>query len=268
VDIVPPFIAYPQSALSAEPRHAPLYHPTMPPQPLLRFDAGPRDAGSDAASTQSPTVLARGVRLVGMQLGGPVASRALRLLHLGDGVQQGEQLVSVVDVGPCQALGQGQAVSVDEKMMLAARLRSVRRAFAREGPPFEARTDEESIEARLKSTWPCCPSSLSRAHCSFSNTPARVHCSRRLQAVIPDRPNCLAGSISQGIPVLSTKTMASKAARSSARGRPGSFFLGAGSRGATCSHSASGTSSRAMGPRCSWSAHSSTLSSTLKPYFC
>lgn len=268
MDVVPPFIAYPQSALSAEPPQTPFYHPTMPPQPLLRFDAGPRDASSDAAPTQPPPVLARRVRLVGVQLGGSVTRTAARPLHIGDGVDQGEQFVSVVNVGSRQALSQGPALSVDEKMMLAARLRSVRRVLARVGPPFEARTDEESIEARLKSTRPCCPNSSSRARCKLSNTPARVHSSRRLQAVIPDRPNCLVGSISQGIPVLSTKTMASKAARSSARGRPGSFFLGAGSRGATRSHSASGTSSRAMGPRCSWPSHPSTLTSTFKPYFC
>jgi hypothetical protein len=44
--------------------------------------------------------------------------------------------------------------------------------------------------------------------------------------------------------------------------------LGVGSRGATRSHSASGTSSRAMAPRCAWPVYPSTLSSTLKPYFC
>jgi hypothetical protein len=44
--------------------------------------------------------------------------------------------------------------------------------------------------------------------------------------------------------------------------------LGTGSSGATRSHNASGTSSRAMGPRCSWPSHASTVPSTLKPYFC
>ena len=268
MDIVPPFIAHPQAPLPVLPRVRSLDDPAMPPQPLLRLDAGASDARGDAASAQFPTVFARGVRLVGMQLGGPVARMTPRLLHIGDGVQQGEQLVGVMDVGPRQTLGQGQALAVYEKMMLAARLRSVRRVLAREGPPFEARTDEESIEARLKSTCPRCPSSLSRSRWRCSNTPARVHCSRRLQAVIPDRPNCLVGSISQGMPLLSTKMMASKAARSSARGRPGFFFLGTGRSGATRSHNASGTSSRAMGPRCSWSAQSSTLPSTFKPYFC
>jgi len=198
VNIVPPFIAHPQTPLPVLPRVRSLDDPAMPPQSPLRLNTGASDARSNAASAQFPTVPARGVRLVGMHLGGPVARTATRLLHIGDGVQQGEQLVSVVDVGPRQALGQGQAVSVDEKMMLAARLRSVRRVLAREVPPFEARIVEESIEARLKSTRPLCPSSLSRTRWSFSNTPARVHCSRRLQAVIPERPNCFDGSISQG----------------------------------------------------------------------
>jgi hypothetical protein len=44
--------------------------------------------------------------------------------------------------------------------------------------------------------------------------------------------------------------------------------LGTGSRGATRSHSASGTSSRAMNPMCARSAPSSTLPSGFKPYFC
>ena len=270
MDIVPAFITHSQAPLHVDPRVGALHHPAVPPQPLLRLDARPCDPGSDAALAQAPAVLARGVRLVRMQFAGPMPGATAGLLHIGHRIQQGEQLAGVVDVGSRQTLGQRKAFSVDKKMMLATRLRSVRRVLAREGPLFEARTLEESIEARLKSSWPCCPSSLSRARCNCSNTPARVHCSRRRQAVIPDRPNCFVGSISQGIPVLSTKTMASNAARSLARGRPrpSFFFLETGSSGATRSHSASGTSSRTMAPWCSWSAPSSTVASTLKPYFC
>jgi hypothetical protein len=270
VDIVPAFIPHAQAPLLVEPRVGALHHPAVPPQPLLRLDAGPCDTRSDAASAQAPAVLARRIRLVRVQFTGPMPGATTRLLYLWHRIQQGEQLVGVVDVGSCQTLGQGQALSVDEKMMLTARLRSVRRVLARERPPFKARTLEESIEARLKSTWPRCPSSSSSTRCSCSNTPARVHCSRRRQAVIPERPNCLAGSISQGIPVRSTKTMASKADRSLARGRPrpSSFFLGTGRSGATRSHSASGTSSRTMVPKCSQAARSPTGLSTFKPYFC
>nr|WP_232293545.1 GntR family transcriptional regulator [Stigmatella aurantiaca] len=100
------------------------------------------------------------------------------------------------------------------------------------------RTAEESIDARLRSTFPQCSSSSRSTRCNGSNTPARVHCSKRRQAVIPDRPNCFAGSISQGIPVRCTTTLASSAARSFARGRPrpSSFFLATGNRGSTRSH--------------------------------
>jgi hypothetical protein len=268
VDIIPAFIPHSQAPHLVDPRVGALYYPAVSPQSLLRLDAGPCDTWGDAASTQAPTVLARRVRLVRMQLAGSMPGTTAGLLHLRYRIQQGEQFVGVVDVRPGQALSQRVTVGVDEKMMLTTRLRSVRRVLAREGPPFEARTVEESMEARLKSTWPRWPSSLSNSRCRRSNTPARVHSSRRLQAVIPDRPNCLAGSISQGMPLLSTKMMASKAERSSARGRPGFFFSGTGRSGASRSHSASGTSSRAMNPRCSWSAPSSTLPSTFKPYFC
>lgn len=268
MDFIPAFIPHSQAPHLVDPRVGALYHPAVSPQPLLRLDARPCDTRGDAASTQAPTVLARRVRLVGVQLAGSMPRTTAGLLHLRHRIQQGKQLVGVVDVGPAQALSQRVAVGVDEKMMLTARLRSVRRVLAREGPPFEARTADESMEARLKSTWPWYPNSLSSWRWRRSNTPARVHSSRRLHAVIPDRPNCLVGSISQGMPLLSTKRMASKAARSSARGRPNCFFLGTGNSGATRSHSASGTSSRAMSTKCSWSALSSTLPFTFKPYFC
>ncbi len=259
MNIVPAFISHSQAPLLVEPCIGALHHPAVPTQPLLRLDARPCDPRSDAASAQALAVLARSVRLVGVQFAGPMPGATPRLLHLGHCLQQGEQLAGVVDVGSRQTLGQGPTLFVDEKMMLTARLRSARRFLARERPPFDARTLEDSIEVRLKSSWPRCPSSSSSTCCSCSPPPSRVHCSMRRHAVIPERPNCLTGSISQGMPVRGTKTMASKAARSLARGRPrpNSFFLGTGSRGATRSHSASGTSSRTMVPRCSWAARSS-----------
>ena len=163
MDIVSPFISHAQAPLLVLPRVGLLHHPTMPSQSLLRFDAGPRNARANAASSQTLPVLARRVRLVSVQFAGPMTGTTTGLPHLRHSIEQREQLVRVVDVGPCQALCQRLALGVDEKMMLATRLRSVRRVFAREGPPFEARTVEESSEARRMSTWPRCPSALSRA---------------------------------------------------------------------------------------------------------
>ncbi len=182
-----------------------------------------------------------------MELRGPESALTRRHPDSGHGVDKREEFVRVVHVGRRHGLGQRQAEGFYEKMMLATRLRSIRRAWAREGSFFDARTDEESMEAREKSTLPLSPSSSSSRSWSFSHTPARVHSSSLRQAAMPDRPNCLRGSISHGMPILSTKTMASSAARSSARGRP-SFFLGRGgcSRGPTRCQKASGTSSRTM----------------------
>ena len=117
------------------------------------MDAGTRDF-PDAASAQAPTVLARRVRLVRMQLAGSMPGTTAELLHLRHRIQQGKQLVGVVDVGPGQALSQWVTLGVDEKMMLDTRLRSVRRVGPRCSPFLRARTLEESAEARRRSRRP------------------------------------------------------------------------------------------------------------------
>lgn len=119
MDIVPPFIEHVQAPLLVLPRVGSLYYPPMPPQPLLRFDAGPRNSRGNAASAQPPAVLARRVRLVSVQFAGPMTWTTTRLLYLRQSIEQRKQLVRVVDVGPCQALCQRLAIGVNEKMMLA-----------------------------------------------------------------------------------------------------------------------------------------------------
>ena len=115
MDIVQAFIAHPQASHLVDPRVGALHYPAVPTQPLLRPDAGPCNAGRDTAPTQASAVLARGVRLVGMQLTGSMPGTAAGLLHLRHRIQQGEQLVGVVDVGPGQALSQRVSLGVDER---------------------------------------------------------------------------------------------------------------------------------------------------------
>src|SRR5215218_7945941 len=79
--------------------------------------------------------------------------------------------------------------------------------------------------------------------CSFSHTPASSQSRRRRQQVLPEPQPISWGSISQGMPLLRTKMMPDKAARSSTRGRPPRGFGGSGgSRGSMSSHSSSVTS--------------------------
>jgi hypothetical protein len=90
VDIVSPFIAHSQAPLLVLPRIGSLHHPTMSPQPLLRFDAGPRNARGNAASAQALPVLARRVRLVSVQFAGPMTGTTTGLLHLRHCIEQRE----------------------------------------------------------------------------------------------------------------------------------------------------------------------------------
>jgi hypothetical protein len=140
---------------------------------------------------------------------------------------------------------QWQPPAVYDQVVLAARLPSVCGIRTCLGPPFLARTLLESNAVRLHSMSPCWPSSLSNSRCSFSNTPARPHWRSLRQHVAPLHPNTSAGRSRQAIPVLSTKMMPRRHARSSRGGRPLPLRCRCrGRSGATRSHSSSGTSSR------------------------
>src|SRR5215208_16566 len=107
--------------------------------------------------------------------------------------------------------------------------------------------EAESSEARSQSIWSASPRRSRRTRCSFSHTPASCHSFKRRQQVIPDPQPISFGSISQGIPLFSTKTMPVRAARSSMRGLPPWGFGGSGGRsGSMVSHSWSVTSSLAI----------------------
>jgi len=107
--------------------------------------------------------------------------------------------------------------------------------------------EAESSEARSQSIWLASPRRSSNMRCSLSHTPASCHSFRRLQQVIPDPQPISWGSISQGIPLFSTKTIPVRAARLSMRGLPPSGFGGSGGRsGSMVCHSSSVTSSLAM----------------------
>jgi hypothetical protein len=79
------------------------------------------------------------------------------------------------------------------------------------------------------------------------STPARCQSRRRRQHVIPDPHSSSCGSICQGIPLRSTKTMPVRHARSETRGRPPLGRIdGIGRNGSTRSHNASGSSAAAI----------------------
>jgi hypothetical protein len=105
----------------------------------------------------------------------------------------------------------------------------------------------ESTEARSQSMRSASPRRSRRVRCSLSHTPASCHSRKRRQQVIPEPQPISWGSISQGMPLFSTKTMPVSAARSSMRGLPPRGFGASGGRsGSMVSHSSSVTSSLAI----------------------
>jgi hypothetical protein len=125
-------------------------------------------------------------------------------------------------------------------MALAARFATIRRIRPGFLAPLLAGAKALSTLARLQSILSASPKRSNSAWCRRVHTPAFCQSRRRRQQVTPLPQPSSWGSISQGMPLLSTKRMPVKAARSGTRGRP-PFGLGGsgGNSGAMLSHRAS-----------------------------
>jgi hypothetical protein len=127
-----------------------------------------------------------------------------------------------------------------------------------------AGTLAESKDALDRSISSARPSLSSKARCNRSHTPASCQSRSLRQHVEPEPQPISLGSISQGMPVLSTKTMPVRAARSGRRGLPPLGLGGSGgSSGSTISHRSSVTNSFVM-PRSVASDHGEVLQCTLQ----
>ncbi len=218
------FIADDQAAEPGDPRQGALHHPTVAAQAFAALDASPRDARDDAASSAGTTAAGIIVGLVGVELGGAAATR---LADRRDAVEHLLQHNAVVDVGGGEQHGQGNALAINHDMALAARLAAIGRVRPRRGAAGLGRLAASSAQ-RLQSIRPARPRRSSRAWCKACQTPAFCQSRNRRQQVMPEPQPISCGSISQGMPLLSTNRMPVSAARSSSGGRPP---FGRGGRG-------------------------------------
>ncbi len=159
-----------------------------------------------------------------------------------DGVDQRDELGRIVGVGGGEPNGQGDAVAVDDQVVLGARLTAVDRIGAGSFAPLLARTLSESTLARDQSMAASSPSQFNSFVCSRSQTPAACQSRSRLQQVVPlPQPSAL-GSKRHGHPVRKTKMIPPRAARSETRGRPPLGLGGsAGNNGSIASQRSSWT---------------------------
>ena len=182
-----------------------------------------------------------------MQLLGALARSATRFADRLDSIHRLLQDLGVVDVRGRVDHRERDAISVDHDVALRARLALVRRIRSGLLAPRGAATLDESNEALSHSIWSASPNRSKSLVCSLSHTPASCHSLRRRQQVIPEPQPISWGNISRGMPLLSTKIMPVRAARSSMRGLPPLGLGGSsGNSGSITSQSSSVRSSLAI----------------------
>lgn len=248
MDVVAPLIADREPAVLRKPGQCPLHHPPVSSQLLAALYALSCYTALYPAPSQSSLALLIIVGFVGMQLlGTPPRSSPTGTL---DGLYSVDEFFEdhrVVDVCGRERYRERDAPSVRNKVALGALLSFICRILAGFWAPLLAGIEAESSEARSQSIWSASPRRSRRTRCNLSHTPASCHSFRRRQQVMPDPQPISFGSISQGIPLFSTKTIPVRAARWSMRGLPPWGFGGSGGRsGSMVSHSSSVTSSLGM----------------------
>ena len=250
MNIVSSFIPNPKPAELGSPSMGSLDHPTMPPQAVFGLDPSSSYPRADAALPTGAAASGIVVPFIGVQFVRTESRSTSRPWNGRDAVQQIVQNLGVVDVCRRQHYTQRNALSIDEKVVFRARFAFVRRVGPGLFAPFLAATVAESTAARLQSISPARPNLSKNRRCKRCQTPAACHSLRRRQQVIPLPQPISWGSISQGIPLRSTKRMPVKAARLGTRGRPPfGFGFSGGNSGATCSHSLSSSIGRILRPR-------------------
>ena len=244
MDVGAALVADGEAAEAREPGQRAFDHPAVAAQTVRAIHAAARDARRDRAGAAFGPASAVVVGFVGVELARAASRTAPTPTDTGHDVEhRGEQL-AVVPVRAAQLEAERRAAGVDDEVALRARPPAVRGVRAdlgrrRRVPPF-AGNDALSIDARLQSSASASASRSSSTRCRAPSTPAACQSRSRRQHVMPVQPNASRGRRSQPMPDHSTKTMPSRAWRSSHRGRPPFGFGGSsGSSGATAAHNSS-----------------------------
>jgi hypothetical protein len=207
--------------------------------------------GLDVAPPQLGLVRLRVVRAVALDARRAEARAPALALERRDGVDEREELGDVVSIRTRERDHQRDALCFGEDMVLAARTGAIRRIGTRLEPPFTARMLELSTTARDQSIAPAWWNASSSARWIFFHAPAACQSRSRRQQVIPDPQPISLGRYSQGQPLISTKMIPVRAARSGTRGRPVFWGERRGRCGSISSHSASSSKGFAIvGPPC------------------
>ncbi len=222
-------VSNPQPAVGKEPGECGFDYPSVLAQATAVFGVALGNEWFDASRSQRPADLFLGVvRSIGKEAFRTLARPTARTLDRLNRIDQSDRHHGIVDIRAGVFNGQRRAVAVRDQMALGAVLAAICRVRPGLRPPKSARVEQLSmiaVDQSISSAW---PSSSSNARQMSSQTPAWCQSRRRRQQVIPDPQPISCGKYSHGMPVLSTKMMPVRHARSGIAGRPPS---GRGGRG-------------------------------------
>lgn len=240
MNIFPTFISDTQTAITVQPGECAFHHPAMLSQTNSFVDPAATQSMDNASISQSLAMPIAVVAFIPMQFFGPVSAFSIWARQLGNGIHHLQKHGDVTDIGSGVPDYERDSFSFDHNMALRARFSAIR--WIRPGffAPPGAGTLPESIEALDQSIWSARERRSKNARWSLSHTPACCQSRRRRQQVMPLPQPISGGSISHGMPVLSTNRIPVSTARLLRRGRP-PLGLGraGGRRGSTIFHKSS-----------------------------
>lgn len=218
MDVLSLLVPNSEPPVVAEPRQGPFDHPAVASQLLAGVDplAGDPltgDANFDPALHQGHSASRNVVGLVGVKLPRALPGPASRPLNRSDSVDQFLEDSRAQGVCSGNTKRQRNPSAVDHnmafgKMTFGSWFSAIYRVRAtREVPLFPTPTagiDCESTDARVQSIWSVRPKRPRKAWWSRSQTPASCQSRRRRQQVMPQPQPISCGSISHGMPLLST----------------------------------------------------------------
>jgi hypothetical protein len=271
VYIVTPLISNSKSSELVKPRDGSLYNPSEDTQATSVLGVASGDYGSDAQPAKRFTVWLRVVSPVSDQDIGLASGTPRFAANRGNGFDQRNELRDIVCIGAGQYHSERNTVSVRDDVVLASRFPPIRGIRTDLRPPKRALTEPESATALDQSILSASRNLANITSWIFSQTPAFCQSRRYRQQVMPEPHPISVGSISHGMPLLSTKMMPVRTSRRSNGFRPGfryRRFFGGGSTGSITAHSSSLINSAAMcGPPKRPSTHSIAVSTLKNAHF-
>ena len=248
VNVITSLITDAETSILMQPGKTTLNNPPVGPKPTAVIGASLSQHRLDALSTKFLAVWFAVVTPVTQHRSWTSKRSANLARNRRDVADQRQQLCDIVTVGAGQSHRQRDTIGVGYHMVFRALFAPIRGVWPGFRPPKTARTEAESTTAREKLIWSACRNLLNNTWWILFQTPAFCQSRRRRQQVMPEPQPISCGKSSHAIPVLSTKRMPVRTARSDKALRPGyrnlRFFFGI--NGSMVCHSSSSSTCFAM----------------------